>query len=112
MGHSHAESGENTYAACGLRMPESRSTAFFSAAVQTRLWAKRISWMRKIAHPQRPRSPIVPIARFARSVASNLRRYHLYHRTVAELSALGDRELADLGIDRTDIRRIARTSTI
>ena len=54
----------------------------------------------------------MPIARFARSVASNLRRYHLYHRTVAELSALGDRELADLGIDRTDIRRIARTSAI
>lgn len=54
----------------------------------------------------------MPIARFARSVASNLRRYHLYHRTVAELSALGDRELADLGIARTDIRRVARSSMI
>ena len=54
----------------------------------------------------------MPIARFARTVASNLRRFHLYHRTVAELNALGDRELADLGITRGDIRRIARAGQI
>jgi uncharacterized protein YjiS (DUF1127 family) len=31
-----------------------------------------------------------------------------YSRTVAELEALSNRELADLGISRTDIGRIAR----
>jgi uncharacterized protein YjiS (DUF1127 family) len=30
------------------------------------------------------------------------------NRTVAELSALSDRELSDLGFVRSDIRRIAR----
>ena len=54
----------------------------------------------------------MPIARFARSVATNLRRIQLYHRTVAELNALGDRELADLGIARGDIRRIARSGQL
>jgi uncharacterized protein YjiS (DUF1127 family) len=31
-----------------------------------------------------------------------------YNRTVAELSALSNRELADLGIMRTDIQAVAR----
>ncbi|MFO1032628.1 MAG: DUF1127 domain-containing protein [Hyphomicrobiales bacterium] len=31
-----------------------------------------------------------------------------YNRTVAELSALTNRELSDLGIARTDIQRVAR----
>jgi uncharacterized protein YjiS (DUF1127 family) len=31
-----------------------------------------------------------------------------YNRTVSELQALTNRELADLGINRTDIARIAR----
>ena len=30
-----------------------------------------------------------------------------YHRNLAELSQLSDRELADIGIDRADIPRIA-----
>ena len=50
------------------------------------------------------------IDRVRSSLASRFRRIHLYHRTVAELSALGDRELADLGIHRGDIRQIARTA--
>ena len=54
----------------------------------------------------------MPITRFARTVASSLRRYHLYHRTVAELNALGDRELADLGIARHEIRAIARRNAV
>lgn len=32
------------------------------------------------------------------------------YQTVKELDRLGDRELADLGISRCDIRRIARDS--
>jgi uncharacterized protein YjiS (DUF1127 family) len=35
-------------------------------------------------------------------------RQALYNRTVSELDALTDRDLADLGIPRADIRRIAR----
>jgi uncharacterized protein YjiS (DUF1127 family) len=31
-----------------------------------------------------------------------------YNRTVSELTALSNRELADLGIMRTDISRVAR----
>jgi uncharacterized protein YjiS (DUF1127 family) len=33
-----------------------------------------------------------------------------YNRTVNELSALSNRELADLGINRSDIYRIARAA--
>ena len=54
----------------------------------------------------------MPISRFARSIGSSLRRFHLYHRTVAELNALGDRELADLGIARHEIRAVARRAVI
>jgi uncharacterized protein YjiS (DUF1127 family) len=54
----------------------------------------------------------MPLVRFARTVAVNLRRAHLYHRTVAELNALGDRELADLGIARGEIRDIARRTAV
>jgi uncharacterized protein YjiS (DUF1127 family) len=54
----------------------------------------------------------MPLTRFARAIGSSLRRYHLYHRTISELSSLGDRELADLGIARGDIRKVARDSMI
>lgn len=40
--------------------------------------------------------------------AQLLRRHRIYSRTRAELSALTDRELADLGISRFDIDRVAR----
>ena len=35
-------------------------------------------------------------------------RWRRYSRTLAELSSLSDRELADLGIGRGDIARLAR----
>ena len=34
-------------------------------------------------------------------------RYRMYRRTVNELSALSDRDLADLGLQRSMIRRLA-----
>ncbi|MGQ0485288.1 MAG: DUF1127 domain-containing protein [Hyphomicrobiales bacterium] len=34
-----------------------------------------------------------------------------YRRTVAELASLSDRDLADLGIMRSDIARLAREAT-
>lgn len=42
------------------------------------------------------------------SVLSALTRRRLFNTTVHELSTLSDRELADLGISRFDIRAIAR----
>lgn len=37
-----------------------------------------------------------------------IRRWQRYNRTVAELSHLSNRELADLGLSRSDIPRVAR----
>jgi len=34
-------------------------------------------------------------------------RYRLYPQTVSELSALSGRELADLGLNRSEIKRVA-----
>ncbi len=34
--------------------------------------------------------------------------WKVYRKTFAELNALSDRELTDLGLGRTDIRRVAR----
>ena len=36
-----------------------------------------------------------------------IQAFRNYQRTVAELSQLSDRELSDIGIDRSDIPRIA-----
>jgi uncharacterized protein YjiS (DUF1127 family) len=36
-----------------------------------------------------------------------IRRWYHYDVSVRELSRLGDRELADIGISRTDIPRVA-----
>ena len=41
------------------------------------------------------------------SVVTALNQRRIYNRTVAELNALTDRELADLGIARMSIRDIA-----
>lgn len=35
------------------------------------------------------------------------REYRCYNRSLTELSRLGDRELADIGISRSDIPRVA-----
>lgn len=39
-----------------------------------------------------------------------LREWRRYNQSLNELSRLGDRELADIGISRSDINRIAWTS--
>jgi uncharacterized protein YjiS (DUF1127 family) len=44
-------------------------------------------------------------------VKTKYSRWQRYSRTVSELQALGGRELADLGIARTDIHRLAREAT-
>ncbi len=42
------------------------------------------------------------------ALKSRVSNWKRYNRTVAELSALSNRDLADLGIARTDIQSIAR----
>jgi uncharacterized protein YjiS (DUF1127 family) len=41
------------------------------------------------------------------AILNGLRTWRLYNRSVRELSRLGDRELADIGLTRGDIARIA-----
>lgn len=42
--------------------------------------------------------------------AQSYKRYRRYRATLGELKHLGDRELLDLGINRSDLRSIARKS--
>lgn len=46
---------------------------------------------------------------FVSVVLSKIRAYFRYRETIAELSRLSDRELDDLGINRFEIDRIARS---
>ena len=41
-------------------------------------------------------------------ILSAIQRWREYRRTIAELAGLSDRELADLGISRSDIASVAR----
>ena len=47
------------------------------------------------------------IADFFGSVADRYTTYQLYRETFAELSALSNRELADIGLARGDVHRAA-----
>jgi uncharacterized protein YjiS (DUF1127 family) len=44
---------------------------------------------------------------FRKTLVERRTRYALYKRTIEELGALTDRDLADLGVSRSDVRRIA-----
>lgn len=46
-------------------------------------------------------------ARLISDLASRWARYTVYRDTLRELRALGDRDLADLGLHRAMIRRVA-----
>ena len=50
------------------------------------------------------------IAAFVADLRQTMRRRALYTRTLRELDALTDRELADLGISRLQIDDVARTA--
>ena len=41
------------------------------------------------------------------SLIRMIRNFREYQRNMSELAALSDRELADIGLDRSDIRRVA-----
>ena len=44
------------------------------------------------------------------SLVRMIRAWKRYNQSLAELSNLGDRELADIGISRSDIQRVAWTA--
>jgi len=46
----------------------------------------------------------------AGAAAQNVAAWMSYRRTVRELSDLSNRDLADLGLNRSEIRRVARDS--
>jgi len=46
-------------------------------------------------------------AMFLSHIARLLRQWRAYDASIQELSRLGDRELADIGISRSDIPRVA-----
>ena len=50
------------------------------------------------------------VTRLTTDFARSWKRYRQYRATVWELNTLEDRELADLGIARADIGRLARES--
>jgi uncharacterized protein YjiS (DUF1127 family) len=57
------------------------------------------------------RSPAGGIFMFVTYILSKIRAYKVYRETVQELAQLSDRELADLGIARFDIPRVARKAS-
>jgi len=42
------------------------------------------------------------------TIAQSIKRYRTYQATLSELNALGEREVLDLGLNRSDFREIAR----
>lgn len=44
------------------------------------------------------------------SLIRMIQAFREYHRNLEELSQLSDRELADIGLDRSDIKRVAAGS--
>ena len=51
-------------------------------------------------------------SRWAAGLREFWTRYRAYRETVAQLEALSDRELADIGMERLALRRIARAATL
>lgn len=45
-------------------------------------------------------------------LARQVRRWQVYNRTVAELSQLDDRSLADINVSRSEIRAVARSAAV
>lgn len=43
-------------------------------------------------------------------LARQFRRWQVYNRTMAELSQLDDRSLADINVSRSEIRSVARNA--
>ena len=48
----------------------------------------------------------------AKRMASQIRAYHRYRETFDELASLDDRQLADIGVNRSELHRIVALTTL
>ncbi len=85
---------------------QSQKKAIFEGEERHRI--ERGTSMQSVVHRTPPMAPQFEIG-FG-TIADIIRRWTVENRTRSALSALPDRQLADLGIDRADIGRIARAS--
>ncbi|MCG7519202.1 DUF1127 domain-containing protein [Ruegeria sp. Ofav3-42] len=53
-------------------------------------------------------APVTGLASLIEAAKTRFARYRIYRQTVNELSELSNRELADLGLHRSMIRRLAQ----
>ena len=67
------------------------------------------SWKRKHGNPSLHFKGVT--AMFLTHIAHVYRQWRRYNQSLRELNRLGDRELADLGISRSDIPRVAWESS-
>lgn len=61
---------------------------------------------KRFSRPKRPVKDERGMTMFA-SLVRFIREWRRYSRSMSELNRLGDRELADIGISRSDIPRVA-----
>jgi uncharacterized protein YjiS (DUF1127 family) len=85
---------------CILRMAAARNNICCNAPWNLILLAIRDERVARHGRVERLRTMLVAILNF-------LRAWRRYNASLKELSQLGDRELADIGISRSDIPRIA-----
>jgi len=63
-----------------------------------------------LSRPGAPMALPVRVMYALENVVKNLRQRRLYRQTIAELGALSDRELNDLGLNRATISAAARNA--
>jgi uncharacterized protein YjiS (DUF1127 family) len=88
---------------CALRIAAAQHYCFSSG--RRSLFSARTICPAK--RPDRKKEVLPMFATFVRF----FREWHRYNQSLRELSALGDRELADIGISRSDIQRVAWNAT-
>ena len=67
------------------------------------LFPPRESWLGHVARRTRES---------AKRLAEQIRAYHRYRATFDELASLDDRQLADIGVNRSEIHRIVALSAL
>jgi uncharacterized protein YjiS (DUF1127 family) len=55
-------------------------------------------------------APAASLTATLSELATRYKKYRLYRETLSGLNALSDRELSDLGLHRSELRRVAKTS--
>ena len=87
-----------------MQISLSCSAALFLLGADTRAYVASNSIQTGVRRTDKEGNPM-----FA-SIIRFLREWRAYNRSLSELNSLGDRELADIGISRSDIPRVAWNS--